>query len=401
MKQPTFWILSMMSLAAASDECQESQGEVPVSKAGVAMLVKGNFASSATAGASEKVVNNHRIEREAGLVSSLLKSSEISDSMVKELASMRITPEVKEFIEGTLQTLQPVFEAILAASGNDTKARDDMLKEFKDLESYLTDAAQKASIAEGHANTTRTEHMTCRGEQLTLWTALQSCRAKETELEGTMNDAKGVLVDKTATLKSLLCHDDNVTKNLEARIAAAVPYAQAGQDFLDAKEAYDAKVIECNAKESEYNNKTTACNNEQGTFEGHMCAIGEETKIGCGSYDTAYGIRKQDYMTFADEVERNSKKRVFEWTHLNRVGCALEFLKSHKVENHEVLERDIKACSTKPYLKPELVIARKDPPPKSPCLVLPSLPCSSAFLSKEYGELKEGQKAIACRPCQV
>merc|ERR1719429_373262 len=125
------------------------------------------------------------------------------------------------------------------------------------------------------------------------------------------------------------------------------------------KKAYDIKVLECIANKTAYDNKKEKCNVDQRTFEGDMCAVAEVISNGCESYEAAYTTRKNDYKTMSDEIIKHSKERVFEWTHLNRVACALQLLATHDVSNHEDLEIKISACSSTEYPKSDLVTGLK------------------------------------------
>jgi len=410
MKQPIFWILSMMRLAAASEECQECQGEVPESKAGVAMLVKGNLATSATAGASINDINTDGIEREAVLVNYLLNSrtAEFSDSMIKELASMRITPEVAAFIKGTLQQMLPVFGDLEASSANDTKVRNTMHEKFGDLESHLKETQKKADIHKSNAAMERNDHLHCRSSprsknfesQKSLYESLNTCLSEEAALKQKKQTAESALGAAENTLKQLVCHDKDAVNQLKAKIAAAGPYASAGRAFLEAKKVYDAKVEECKKIKTNYDKMTTECNSKQTKFEGTMCKMSVTAATGCSAYQAAYAARLSDYNRLSDEIEINSKKRQFEWTHLKRVHCALDALSTHTVDTHAALTKTIEKCVSTSYANDKLKIERKPAPDKLPCLVLPPLPCSSEFLKAEYEMLKAGYEATDCVPCQ-
>jgi len=289
----------------------------------------------------------------------------------------------------------------LNQSADDKKFRDSSLASFAELDDHITQTVNSATDAGTAANTSRTKHKTCRKDQLELWNNLNACRTEQTELHGTMTTAKDVLTEKTNDLKSLLCHDDNVTNRLQARINAAGPFKVAGQAFLDAKEAYEKKVIECDAKQTTYEDKKIKCNSDQRAFEKDMCAVAEVSSTGCDSYEAAYTTRKNDYVTFSSEIIKHSEERVFEWTHLKRVECALSFLATHTVSNHEQLEKEIEKCSETDYPEPELPIKHKPAPARTPCPIVPAMPCQQTFLSEEYGDLQDGAKATQCLPCAI
>lgn len=165
----------MYWLSAAADECQECQGEAPQNKAGVAMLVKTHHAKHASG-----IESTEGIEREATLIRKVLTSptAELSQSMVEELAAMRITPEVAAFINGTLTNLEAVFGDIVDASDEDTKARDDFLKTFDELSVNLTAAAEQAVNIRSGVEKARNEHTDCRAQEKVALEAKKKMRRR-------------------------------------------------------------------------------------------------------------------------------------------------------------------------------------------------------------------------------
>jgi len=399
MKQPAFWILSMMSLAAASDECQECQGDLPQSKAGVVMLVKGNFATSATAGAS--VDSDQGMESEVALISSFMKlrGSEFSDSMVKQLASMRITPEVRQFIKGTLLSLDPVFTELVNSTQNDIIVCRGMFDSFATLDQGVEESNAAISDAEAAANNSRVAHQNCRNVQLEHWKKWQVCRSEENALSADEAAAKGTLQDATTHFKNLLCHDKNITNNLQAKIDAAGPFKTAGEAYLKAKALYDAKVEECNRNETRWTKKKDDCDHAQETFERLMCDCDNKISVSCATYRAKYNTKKTDYIIFQNQVVNNTIERKFEYTHLKRVACALSTLANHTIDNHAVLGPEIQACSQKNFPHPGFDFDPTDPPVPRPCKDGPPIPCEDRFKIKEYGHLVDGQKAATCRAC--
>jgi len=319
--------------------------------------------------------------------------------MVQQLASMRITPEVQSFISGVLIDLDPVFLQMKNATQSDIEVRDDMYNYFFKLLEDVNVSSQSIVVAETAADNARIAHMNCRNVQLERWNKLKVCRSEESVLEADEISAKGALQAATTHFKNLLCGDKNVTNNLQAKIDAAGPFKQAGEHYLKAKALYDAKVEECKKNQTKYDGKKEDCDHSQETFERLMCDCGNKISGSCAAYLAKYNTHLRDYNLFQNQAVNRTTKRKFEWTHLKRIACALSTLANHKIDNHASLGPEIEACSQKSFSEPLLDFNVRPPPPPHDCRDPPPLPCVDEFKLKEYGHLKEGQKATTCRAC--
>jgi len=396
MKQPLVWILSMYWLSAAADECQECQGEAPQTKAGVAMLVKTHHAKHVSG-----IESTEGIEREATLIRKVLTSpaAELSQSMVEELAAMRITPEVAAFIRGTLTNLGPVFEDIEEASSNDTQRRDVFLDSFKNLTLNLTTATANAAGIEVEVVKARKEHSECRGTEKVDLDAKTKC---DSELADRLREKEAALDDltkKTNQLKGLICHSDVVAK-LQQKVDAADPYADAGRKYIKAAEAYKEKKEECDKKTKKYTETRAECGKKQGVLEQCTCILGIHSTDSCAAYTAGYDTKVEDYNIFLTSLADSVAKRKFEWKHLKRVACTLNLLANHTVSKHESLTKKIHDCQLKPFVNDVLDIELTPAPQKGTCPAVPDMPCSDAYKNKEYSNLPEGVSEHTCVPCE-
>jgi len=395
MKQSIVWILSMYWLSAAADECEECQGEAPQTKAGVAMLVKTHHAKHVSG-----IESTEGIEREATLIREVLTSptAELSQSMVEELAAMRITPEVAAFIQGTLSNLKPVFEDIEEASKNDTTRRDVFLKSFDELSANLSTAtANDARIQDEVAKASKV-HVACRKEEKVDLDAKRQCDSELAVLLNEKEAAFGILKAKTEQLKGLICNTD-VVDNLQQKVDTADPYADAGRKYLKAAEAYKVKKDECDAKTKTYTEKRAECKTKQQTLEQCYCIQGSHAKDECAAYTAGFDAKVEDYNIFLKQLGDSVAKRKFEWKHLKRVACTLQALATHTVEKHDTLTVTINECQSKPFVNDVLDIPLTPAPGKGQCPAVPPLPCSEAYKNKEYSSLPEGCPAHECQPC--
>jgi len=396
MKQPIVWILSMYWLSAAADECEECQGEAPQTKAGVAMLVKTHHAKHVSG-----IESTEGIEREATLIRKVLTSptAELSQSMVEELAAMRITPEVAAFIQGTLSNLKPVFEDIEEASNNDTTRRNVFLESFNELSSNLSKATQTDARIRRDVAKASKEHKACRDDEKVTLDAKTQCDGELAVLLGKKDVAFGALKAKTKQLKDLICSTDDVEHLLQQKVNTADPYADAGRQYLTAAEAYNSKKTECDAKNKTYTEKRADCKKKQQTLEQCTCIQGGHAKEECAAYTAGFDTKVQDYNIFLTQLGDSVAKRKFEWKHLKRVACTLEALATHTVEKHDTLAVTINECQSKAFVNQALDIALTPAPGKGECPAVPPLPCSEAYINKEYSSLPEGCPAHECKPC--
>jgi len=395
MKKSIVWILSMYWLSAAADECEECQGEAPQTKAGVAMLVKTHHAKHVSG-----IESTEGIEREATLIRKVLTSptAELSQSMVEELAAMRITPEVAAFIKGTLTNLEAVFVDIEEASTADSKAREAFLDSFDELLVNITADNKTAQTIGRGVVEARDKHTECRNQEKAALDAKRTCDDELAVLFTAKENAFTDLETQTKSLKALICHSE-VTANLKQKVDKADPYAEAGRKYIDAADAYDKKKVECDKKTQIHTDKRAKCKEKQGTLEQCVCMEGRHALDSCAAYTAAYNVKVADYKEYLKTLADNVVKRKFEWKHLKRVHCTLGALANHTVEKHSTITDTIKGCQSKPFLNPKLDIELTPAPDTVHCLPVPDMPCVQAYKSKEYSNLPEGCPAHECQPC--
>jgi len=386
----------MYWLSAAADECQECQGEAPQTKAGVAMLVKTHHAKHVSG-----IESTEGIEREATLIRKVLTSptAELSQSMVEELAAMRITPEVAAFIKGTLSNLKPVFEDIEKASNNDTTRRDFFLKSFEELSDNLTKATKNDARIQKEVAWASGNHTACRDDEKVALDAKTQCDGQLAVLLIAKNAAFGELQAKTEQLKILICSTNDVEHLLQQKVDTADPYADAGRKYLKAAEDYKKKKTECDEKTETHRAQRAACKTKQHTLEQCTCIQGSHAKDECAAYTAGFDTKVEDYNMFLKQLEDSVAKRKFEWKHLQRVACTLEALATHTVENHDTLTVTINECQSKEFVNKALDIALTPAPGKGECPAVPPLPCTDAYKRKEYSILPKGCQAHECQPC--
>jgi len=401
MMQPVLWILCMLWVSAATEDCQECQGSAPPSKAGVAMLVRTKKADFASAVASMEDVTTDGIEREAALVNKVLTSptAELTESVVSELASMRITPEVKIFIEATITNLKPVFNDLVGATRNDTSERDQFLNRFEEIKDNLTNNQAMFTQAKRNVDGFRQKHLTCRGIEKTKWDAKEECRAEESRLLQVKISARTSLENRENALTGLLCDDEDVTNALPPKIDAAGPYADAGRAYIKAEEEHSKKVKECNGLEQEWSDQQAECSTDQTRFESQMCTLGGKAKGWCSTYETEHDTLKSEYDIVWAGIQSRVEKRLYEWTHLKRVECVLNALKALETDTtHVQITESIEGCNASPYHNKGLIIDPKPAPDKVTCPYTAELklPCSDEFVQTEYSSLPKEAPANKC-----
>jgi len=401
MMQPVLWILCMLWVSAATEDCQDCQGTAPPSKAGVAMLVRTKKAEIASAVASMEEVKLNGIEQEAALINKVLANptAELTESMVNQLASMRITPEVKTFLEATMNNLKPVFNDLVEATTKDTAERNASLNKFNEIKDKLDTNQVEYRQGKKSVKGYRTQHVNCRGDEKTKKETMLNCRAEEATLKTAMEAAKAQLETREGTLKGLLCNDDDATNNLKSKIDSADPYAEAGQAYIKAADDHAAKVEECNGFEKEWKTQKNACSVNQVDFENQMCTFGGKCKGWCRDYETAYETLKGDFQSLWDSIQGRVTKRLFEWTHLKRVECVLQALQTLATDtSHAEITSSIQTCNANPYENADLRIAEISAPDKEHCKYTDDLklPCSEDFVKTEYESLPKEAPADKC-----
>jgi len=401
MMQPFLRIFCMFWLSAAAEDCQECQGSASPSKAGVAMLARTKKTEFASGFASMEDVKTDGIEREAALINKVLTNptAELTESMVNQLASMRITPEVETFIDATLKEMIPVFDALQQATYNDTAERDKFLDRFDEIQEELTNNKAEHKIGKNLVDGFRKSHKKCRDEQQEKYDDLIKCRTEEHQLLLAKQAAAGVLDTRTSTVKGLICEDDDVTNNLPDKIESAGPFAEAGRKYIEADEAHKNKVKECNSHDQALKEKIKVCDGKQTMFETQMCTYGGKFKSWCTGYDTKYETEKSAFFIVWDNIKSRVTKRLFEWKHLKRVECVLQALKKlAKDWSRELITETIEGCNSNPFHNKNLEIEEKPIPVKVSCPYTKDLklPCSDDFIKKEYSALPTNAPAADC-----
>lgn len=384
--------------------------------AGVVMLAtksvvgKGRLAAHSEGGIV--AADTKGIEHEAALIAEVLAtpsdgSSEIPQSLLQRLATMKITPQVKAFIKATLATLAPVFGNISEASTNATTLCSDMYSGFDDLTRNFNTTKNRVSDLKKAASTARKGHSDCRTAEDSALAAKRACDIEEQLLfEKTKEALAEVQKQQGAVRQSAVCGPSTATLTVDNDAVIqglkdkADSLSKATKDFMEAKANKTAKAKECAGLTTAATAKKTECDQKQKDFEAAVCLHGTTSEDGCKFYEGVYDTHLKDYEAVVKSVKLQQADRHTEWKHLKRIQCVLEAIASATAHGElkagGTLATKIQACYGKPFDNSGLLFATKAAPPQQQCPMVPELPCTASFISQEYDNLPTNAGAATC-----
>lgn len=350
------------------------------------------------------------IEREAELINEVLTGpigevSKAPESILQGLTSMKITPQVKTFLKATIATLVPLFSNITQASANDTQMLDKMYDSFSDLSKDMNQTKLKVKSLTEAAAATRKQHADCRSSEDGILLDKTTCDAASGRLAKKAMVHLQEVQSHQGVSKSSLC---GVSVQSLAKVDSiksgrdkAHALADASEVFLEAEANRSAKASECIEIANNHSSKKAECNGKQEALESAVCEEGRVAKEGCEVYASIYATRLQDYKAVTESVSLRMADRATEWLHLKRVLCILESLMAAKsdgeLEAKGKLHTRIEECYKNPFPNPGLMITAKTAPAQDGCPSVPVLPCTDAFIIKEYSSLPAGAGPAACK----
>jgi len=388
MMLPIFRVLFMCWLsAAAADECQEC--DAPVSKTGVAMLVRGVDTKYATIFSSR----TDGIEHESQLMKKMLSNPgvELTDSDMAELASMRITPQVQTFLSETLSKLGDVIQTLYDLSDAARVSRNTSWAKINASETALMAKSFTWETGLNYISTQRVIHTTCREAEWELHLKKVQCDKEQSDLNNTVT---GILKDELTpandNFADPLC-GNAVAENVDVKIPMIPPYILAAKKYLNASARLEKKIIECNNITHFYTEKQAACETDQNIFEKSVCDIGATKATDwCSSYKGSYDAHLLDYEDLMKDITAGVVKRKFELVHLSKCGCSFKALMGLTDEKSQktVIEK-LQACGKQDYEdeKNKLTVRYIQPPAQIPCPYVIDLPCTLEFKRVEYSPL--------------
>jgi len=404
MMLPILRVLFMCWLsAAATDECQEC--DAPVSKTGVAMLVRGVDTKYATIISSR----TDGIEHESRLIKKVLSNPgvELSDSDMAELASMRITPQVKTFLNETLKKLDDVIGTLFNLSAAARVSRNASLDKIKDSETTLKGKKDAWGSGMSYINSQRVLHTTCREEEWELYQEKIQCDQEQTDLNNTVIAiVKDELTPANDNFADPLCANA-VADKVDVKIPLVPPYILAAKKYLNASARLEKKIIECNNITDFYTQKKALCQDDQKFFETTVCDIGATKATGwCSSYSGSYDAHLGDYEDLMKDIKAAVVKRKFEFVHLTKCGCSFEALMGLTDEgSQKAVIEELQECGKLDHEdeKNKLTVHYIQPPAKIPCPYVVDLPCTPEFKHAEYEPLDVtiSDCTLSCEPAPM
>lgn len=371
--------------------------------------------------AVQNVKSDGLTEKEIALVNELVMNptAELSESTIKELSAIKVTPKIKEFFNATETALWPVMDAIYNCHDTDNATQKAEWDLFQQIEQDFTDKKAHCATLASTASNSRDSHHTCRFvEEQGTYDNSTHCNETRAKIKWDLDVCYGVLVRKTGCFTELFCTPPNpgegvpgtdaeVTARVEEKITCTEAYPPTAEEYIRLRDLYNDKVIECNNLQRIWIDCQAECCEKQNKYETDVCSTNDCMNDACSTYSSAYNARKADYDIVDAKVVKNAKKRQFTDLHLFRIHCILGNIQSQEGGLEETRKR-IEQCFTKsPYgdkgteVGKHLEILSKPAPAKLTCDTVPPSPCENDFITAEYTNRLNisATPPCECQPC--
>jgi len=331
------------------------------------------------------------------------------DNMFHLLQATQKGTPMKDLLDIVNPEIDKMEKQILDAKTSAQHALDGIDVSFTKCKTNKRVGEGEADGLQSTMNGKRQPHKDCRGFESSDKIEYDSC---------------GKTMDALKTTMNLAC--DEYNKAVKAPNVNLVPAQNGNEDYKlwlgrvktwvdDELSSVTRKEAACNTAKSNYDNekerceglsgdgglkkawedKKTQCDEAQTAFETAACDYSSKVAATCSSYETCVAATETVYDNQRPHIESEEKDRETEFRAVQRIKCLLDVWGA---QGDSVDKAKLQECMNKTHSTSHLELSYPTPP-AVPLCALPERPCTTGFVSAEYGGLPAHAPHKACTPC--
>jgi len=356
-------------------------------------------------------------------VTLLRNSSEKQKGNMKTLEDMEATlmrmaksgnvgTPLKDFADLMLPHLDSMEGAINNSHTSDQTTMDNLAAAFTSCTTAKATADSEASQLTTTKTSQSTSHKQCRNSEGTAESNYQTCVTAENSLHGSAvtacnaydlaNKAPNInLVPQPgqgASYRSWLVSVKDWVINELANLDSA------NESCVTATGLYNAKTLECEGADGNgglkqaWTNLKTLCSANQTALEATACSYAGKVEDSCSNYATCYSSANSAYNSGSVNLLSAQANRVLEYELVKRLKCFSNLFSA--ADGGDLDDADINSCKNANHSTTHLLLTLPTVPfAPVTCQDVDPKPCTTNYISTEYGSLPSNAQAATCQVC--